>query len=94
MSCALCKICNKYHVTLKVFVYHIETVKHTDWISGFGPFSGGRVGAKPKAILSTDTEKVLLAFIQIWNHQRLSSTGCVYLEEQDEPQICVSKAVC
>lgn len=71
----------------------IIKIERTDWISGLGPLNACDVGAKPKAVLSTYTEKVLLAFIQIWHHQRLSSAGRVYLEEQGQRQIHGSKTV-
>lgn len=58
--------------------------RRTDWISGFGRLGGLCEWAEPEAVLSPDAEQVLLSVNQVWNHQRLSSTGWVHLEERDQ----------
>lgn len=60
--------------------------RRTDWISGFGCLGGLSEWTKPKAVLSPDAEQVLLTVNQVWNHQRLSSTGRVHLEERNQGQ--------
>lgn len=56
----------------------IKGQERTDWISGFGPLHGLSEWAKAKAVLSTDTEQVLLTVDQVCNHQGLSSTGWIH----------------
>lgn len=55
---------------------------HTDWIASFGLFDGLCEWAKAKAVLSPDSEEVFLSIDQIGNHQGLSSTGWIHLEER------------
>lgn len=60
--------------------------ERTDWISGSGSLHGLRERAKAKAVLSSYAEQVLLTVDQVWNHQRLSSTGWIHLEQRDHNQ--------
>lgn len=61
-----------------------EKKQLTDGISGFGSFQGLSIWTKAKAVFGTDAEKILLSIDEVWDHQRLSSTSWVHLQQGDK----------